>query len=314
MTSSQAPIWALILAGGDGTRLQSLTRKIAGDARPKQFCSLLGGETLLEGTRRRIDLLVRSDHQTVVVSRPHEPYYRALDRELAPGRLVEQPANRGTAPGLLYPLLRIADLAGDVPVAVFPSDHEVSDDAAFMHYVQGAVAVVQASPGRVVLLGIEARTPETDYGWIGHGPMPLAIDGEPAFPVRRFWEKPSLPLAERLLDRGCLWNSFIMVGFVTAFLDLVRSAAPALLADFEPVVAAIGTPAEGPVVEKVYARLASTNFSSAVLSRVADRLAVVRVKGIDWSDLGSPERVLACLARMGPSSFHRRGTGLASTP
>ena len=67
------PPWALLLAGGDGRRLEPLTRQIVGDARPKQFCPMLDGETLLDRTRRRADLLTRFDHQVGVVSRPHEP-------------------------------------------------------------------------------------------------------------------------------------------------------------------------------------------------------------------------------------------------
>jgi mannose-1-phosphate guanylyltransferase len=104
--------WALILAGGDGWRLQPLTETITGGPRPKQFCPLMEGETLLDHTRRRADLLVRGDRQVVVVTRKHEAHYQYLREELAPGRLVVQPANRGTGPGIVYPLLRILELAG----------------------------------------------------------------------------------------------------------------------------------------------------------------------------------------------------------
>jgi mannose-1-phosphate guanylyltransferase len=159
-------VWSLILAGGDGTRLGSLTRQIAGDTRPKQFCQLLDGDTLLDRTRRRVDLLARFDRQVVVVTREHARFYGRLADDLAPGRLVEQPANRGTAPGVLYPLLRIAELGGDVPVAIFPSDHFVDDDPVFVGAVSAAVDAVEARPDLVVLLGIEATEPETGYGWI----------------------------------------------------------------------------------------------------------------------------------------------------
>ena len=130
--------WALILAGGDGWRLRSLTETIVGEPRPKQFCPLVDGETLLDWTRRRADLLVRGDRQVIVVTRHHEPYYRYLRGELAPGRLVVQPLNRGTGAGIVYPLLQIFELAGNVPVAVLPSDHYVADDSAFMGYVARA--------------------------------------------------------------------------------------------------------------------------------------------------------------------------------
>lgn len=299
MHGSSTDAWALILAGGDGTRLSPLTRQIAGDLRPKQFCPIIDGETLLDRTRRRVDLLVRFDQQTVVVSRPHEPYYAYLTRELAPGRLVIQPANRSTGPGILYPLLRILDLAGDVPLAIFPSDHYVSDELAFMGYAGRALDVVGARGDLVVLLGIEAATPETEYGWIEPHGGPLPLDGEPVFPVRRFWEKPSGFFARRLLSRGCLWNSFVMVGRVRAFLELLWRTAPELVVAFDPVRRTLGFPGEAAVVEQVYATLAPTSFADRVLAQVPDRLVTMRVKGVDWSDWGNPARVLASVRRAG---------------
>ena len=191
MRECTTPPWALILAGGDGTRLRPLTTQIVGDARPKQFCPLIGGETLLDRTRRRLDLLVRFDHQTVVVTRAHEAYYAPLSRELPPARLIVQPANRGTGPGIVYPLLHVMDMAGDVPLAVMPSDHHVSDDAAFMGYVAAALDVVNARRDLIVLLGIEPTHAETEYGWIAPAELPLGLDGDSVFPIERFWEKPS---------------------------------------------------------------------------------------------------------------------------
>src|SRR5438094_8018769 len=91
--------WALILAGGDGTRSKPLTRAITGDPRPKQFCPLLDGETLLHRTRRRVDLLTGLDQQVVVVTRTHEPYHRALVADLTPDRLVAQPTIAAPGPG-----------------------------------------------------------------------------------------------------------------------------------------------------------------------------------------------------------------------
>jgi mannose-1-phosphate guanylyltransferase len=298
-TGPAAPPWALILAGGDGTRLRALTRRVSGDARPKQFCPLLDGDTLLSRTRRRVDLLSRTDQQVVVVTRSHEAYYRSLVTDLAPGRLVVQPHNRGTAPGLLYPLLRVAELAGDPALAVLPSDHFVDDDAAFMSTVGAALDAARARPDLVVLVGIEAAAPEAEYGWIEPAAAPLPIDGEPVFPIRRFWEKPSPALARELFTRECLWNSFVMVGRVSAFLDLVGTAMPDLMRAFWPIRRAIGTAHERAVVERVYATLPEANFSERVLVPSAARLGVVRVKGVEWSDWGNAERVLRTIARMG---------------
>src|SRR5436190_9072696 len=98
--------WAVILAGGNGSRLQSLTRVLTGDDRPKQFCPLLGDKTLLAQTRARVALNVPINQTLCVVTRDHERYYR---RELADMRLrqlIEQPGNRGTAAAIAYSAAR----------------------------------------------------------------------------------------------------------------------------------------------------------------------------------------------------------------
>ena len=301
MRTNPTPPWALLLAGGDGRRLRPLTKQISGDARPKQFCPILDGETLLDRTRRRADLLSRMDHQVIVVSRSHAPFYATLARELAPGRLVEQPANAGTAPGILYPLLRIRHLAGNVPVTIYPSDHYISDEGTFVGSVSHAVEVVRERTDLVVLMGVEASSPETEYGWIETDEVPLPVAGEPAFPIRRFWEKPSTRLAERLFERGALWNSFVMVGWVDAFLDLTARTAPELVRALEPLRRAIGTDAEPRVAEEVYRPLATSpvGFSERILAPATDGLVTVRVKGVEWSDWGHPERVMATMQRTG---------------
>jgi mannose-1-phosphate guanylyltransferase len=299
MTERITPPWALVLAGGDGTRLRPLTSQIAGDGRPKQFCRLVNGHTLLDLTRRRVDLLARSDHQIVVVTRAHEPFYEGLARELSPGRLVVQPDNRGTGPGIVYPLLQLLHLAGDAPVVVVPSDHYVSDDAVFMAYAHVAVDAVRARPDRIVVLGIEPTWPEPEYGWIAPAEHPWPIEGEPIFGIQRFWEKPSARVAERLMRAGALWNSFVMVGWASAFLDLVQASHPALLAALDEVRRTLGTPAEERAIARAYRKLPTVGFSEAVLTRGTSRLGVVRVKGVEWSDWGHPRRVVASLARAG---------------
>jgi len=313
MNADRLDPWAIILAGGDGLRLRSLTQKIAGDLRPTQFCAMVDGETMFDRTRRRAGLLVRPDRQVAVVTNEHRAYFTPLSSDLAPGCLVEQPSNQGTLAAIVYSVMRVEHLAGDVPIAILPSDHDVIDDRAFMTYVASAVDLVRALPDRVVLLGIEAETPETEYGWVEPSRLPLPVDGPAVFPVRRFWEKPSPTLARVLLERRCLWNSFVMVGRASAFMDCINATVPEALVAFAPLRRTLGTPQEEAVASVVYANLAPLSFSARVLAHVPDRLLAVRVQDVGWSDWGHPSRVLAALRRTGRQPTWLEPNGLAST-
>jgi len=292
--------WALLLAGGDGVRLRSMTRELAGDDRPKQFCRVMGGETLLEQTLRRALLTVPRSNIMAVVTERHERFYKTLLPAIGIPEVVSQPENRGTVPDILYPLLRLADLAPDAAVAIFPSDHHFSDDRRFAAHVDGAFRAAEADPSRVLLLGIIPDTHEAEYGWIEPG-APLGPAGaRTAQCVRQFWEKPDAGFAATLRERGCVWNSFVMVGRVLAFLDLVRDCLPALFDAFAALGPLTGGPGETEKVAALYRGLVPADFSREVLSARPGALGVIPVWGVTWSDLGSPERVLRARKELGP--------------
>ena len=115
--------WGVILAGGDGTRLQPLTRLACGDNRPKQFCPLLGGETLLAYTRQRISRAVGPDRVLFVLTKKHEPFYKEELKYIPSAQKIVQPMNQGTLPAILWSLLHIFHADKDALVAFFHSDH-----------------------------------------------------------------------------------------------------------------------------------------------------------------------------------------------
>lgn len=157
---NQAGRWALLLAGGDGTRLRALTRQLSGDDRPKQFCPVMGDETLLEETWRRAMLAVAPRHGMVVVTQRHGRFYGPLLRDMGVPHVVVQPENRGTGAGILYPLLRLAALAPDAAVVILPTDHHFSDDRRLISHVDSGFETVATDPKRIILWG-SSRIPTT---------------------------------------------------------------------------------------------------------------------------------------------------------
>ncbi len=292
------PVWGLVLAGGGGPRLGAFTRRATGAERPKQFCRVLGGETLLEQTLRRTARLVPPGRTLAVVVHDHEPFYGPLVAGLPSRHVVVQPENRGTAPAILYSALRVSTLHPRGPLAIFPSDHYVSDDETFMAHVKAAVDVVSARPDLIVLLGIAPDTAETEYGWIEPGDRVAGPWRSAVSRIRRFSEKPSPALAEMLQAGGGLWNTFVMVAYPSSLISSIRSAVPGLVHEFAPVQARLGTPWEDESVRRAYAGLPSIDFSSRVLGAAPANLVVLPVRGVEWSDLGNPRRVEATLARI----------------
>ena len=286
--------WAILLAGGDGTRLQSMTRAITGDSRPKQFVPVIGRSTLLDQTRRRVALSIEPSRTLIVVTQKHRRFYEPLVNEISPGLLLEQPLNKGTAPAILYALLRVAAKAPKAIVALFPSDHFFADDEEFMSHIDVAIDAVRVQPQSVMLLGITPTAPETEYGWIEPQPSILAHAERSITRVRKFWEKPDASLASSLMQRGCLWNSFVMVGRVDALLKMTRAALPELYAVF--------TASETETLAQIYSQIEDSNFSHQVLAARPEDLMVMRVGDVGWSDLGEPNRVLSTLARIGVQS------------
>jgi mannose-1-phosphate guanylyltransferase len=260
---------------------------------------MFGSWTLLDQTRNRVSSTVPQEQTLVVLTKSHEHFYKESVSTRNSDRLLVQPENKGTAPAIVYALTRIAWKSPDAVVAFFPSDHYFSDDDTFMSHVETAFEAASSKIDNVILLGITPEGPEVEYGWIEPlgstlGNLPRAISR-----VRRFWEKPTPNLAGDLIKRGCLWNSFVMIGRVDSFLRMARRTLPELCDLFSSIIPSFETSTEFNQLQKLYARVPSTNFSHEVLALRPDDLAVMKVDKVGWSDLGEPSRVLKTIARHG---------------
>jgi len=290
---------AIILAGGEGTRLRSLTNLISGDDRPKQFCPIIGGRTLLDITHERISQSFEPDEIYFSLTEKHEKYFGRSLWKVRSERKVVQPENKGTAPAILYSVLKIAAQTPDATIAIFPSDHYFSDDSAFMRHVESAMSSIEHDKSAVVLLGIEPDTAEASYGWIEPADSLFGSVSGSTSRVNRFWEKPTVGVAKKLMSIGCLWNSFVMIGKASAFIDMFTDRLPELFRMFAAAGRAFGKQDEAAVIRSIYSWIDDVNFSSEVLEHSSNRLLVTRVSDVTWSDLGEPQRVLGTLTDLG---------------
>ena len=256
-------------------------------------------DEMLERTRRRTSISV-PEHRTLTVltkmvdDEPAAPPGSGIAAQ-ATRNILLQPANRGTASAILFALLRIANQAPTNAVAIFPSDHNLSDDRVFMRHVNFAFSAVEARPEFTVILGMAALGPECSYGWIEPGDQLSSSD--PVRSVRRFVGQPEHSLAIDLMRRGALWNSFVTVARVSTLLSLIMIAEPELYSAFVSIRSAIGTRAERSVIEHLYANIPEVDVSDSVLAGGPVNLAVLPVSGVAFRSVPDSFAVTVGAAR-----------------
>jgi len=228
-----------------------------------------------------------------------ESHERYLAREFGePGgpHVLKQPESRGTAAAVLFASQWIAARDPRATVVFFPSDHFIREEGVFMEQVSDAARFVKRQPKWIVLLGVQPGEPETEYGWIEPGERVAWTGQSPLYRVRQFLEKPSREVAQTLFVQGGLWNTLVFVAEVGALLATGRECVPSLSERIGRLSAFWGSEHERWAVRQAYALAPTANFSRAILEVSTQPLAVLKMPGLTWCDLGSPDRVLKTLA------------------
>ncbi|HYA30504.1 MAG TPA: sugar phosphate nucleotidyltransferase [Acidobacteriota bacterium] len=310
-THRRTALWGLVLAAGDGKRLQNYIQQVKGVDLPKQYVNFIGRRSMLEHTFERAEKLIPAQQILTIIGR-HHLRFPAVRQQIGPRgkeNIIVQPENKETGPGIILPLIYLYKRCPEAIVSVFPSDHFILEEDRFMDHVDLAVRAVVHDPSRIVLLAMEARQPEVEYGYI----VPQAHNGELSLwgtrRAAKFVEKPSPAVARQLVNAGGLWNTMIMVFKVRMLLEMIQRLFPPTYLQFARIFDAIGTAEEARALESVYQTVKPMNFSKEFLEMLAitnpEKISVLPVLQVFWSDWGSPERLLDVLEMFQENKLRR---------
>jgi mannose-1-phosphate guanylyltransferase len=274
-------VYAVVLAGGGGTRLWPLSRP----EYPKPFLRLLGDETLIQATVARLAPLVSPADVYVIAERRHLPLVAEQLPAIPAGNLIGEPMGRNTAAAVALAAEAIDRPDGEV-MLVLPADAFIADPAGFRDAL--AVAGELARGGRLVTLGVTPDRPETGYGYVLASPPAREVAGRPTFAVERFVEKPTVARAEELLATGLAsWNAGIFAWTRATIRERLTKHAADIVGPLRAALAG-GAAGGSPDLDAVYPSLRATSIDYAVMepASLAGDVAVVPMS-VGWSDLGS---------------------------
>ncbi|MGH9341001.1 MAG: sugar phosphate nucleotidyltransferase [Acidobacteriota bacterium] len=302
--AKEEPRWAIVLSGGEGKRMQSLTQRWLGNNRPKQYCTFVGSRSMLEHTIDRAGSIVPPDRIVTVIGNGHRTY---IDRNFnSKGRIIEQPQSRDTLPGVLLPASHISSTDPSATLLIFPSDHFIYPEEKFLEYAAQAASLAERLNNQIVLLATVPEYPEPEYGWIEPGDLISAAFGKPARAVRRFHEKPSKVAARRFYSRCWLCNTMVMAVKLHTLWSVAQKFFPELIRRFELIRDTLNSMRQieeaqyqTPVLTRLYQNMPSVNISHDLLMKIPERIVTLRMEGVHWNDWGQPSRVVESLARIG---------------
>jgi mannose-1-phosphate guanylyltransferase len=299
------PACAVLLAGGRGTRFWPRSRTRT----PKQLLDIVGRDTMLRATVDRLRPLLSPRDLWVVTNDEQAAAVRRELPRLPAAHVLAEPVGRNTAAAIGLAAIHLVRAHGDALMAVLPSDHYISDAPRYRRLVRAALSLAR-TPGTLVVMGIPPTRPETGFGYIERGSRALPSSkaragngrGFGVYAVRRFTEKPALPVARRYVaSRRYFWNAGMFFWRASTFIENLRKFLPVTHAALAELAKTIGTPAYLRALRRIYPRLENISVDYAIMEPATRRkgagAVLVLPAEVGWSDIGSWAAVYELLAR-----------------
>jgi len=277
--------YALIMAGGSGTRLWPMSRQ----EQPKQLIPFINGKSLLAIAVERLNGLVPQKNIFICAGEHHKDAILNALPDFDEDRYLAEPEGRDTLNAVGYSAAVIDQLDDEATMAVFTADHIIEPVSEFQSIVERGYALAEHREDVLVTFGISPRYPATGYGYLALG-EPISDD---ARKVDEFKEKPDHDTAQKYLDAGSekyLWNSGMFVWRTKTMVDCVRRFAPENYEGLNRIAEAWQTDKRWDVLREVYPTLKKISIDYAVMEPASrdDQVKVAAIPmPLDWLDVGS---------------------------
>lgn len=273
-------LYAVIMAGGSGTRLWPLSRQ----GQPKQALKLIGERTMFQHAVDRLAPLFTPDRIFVVTNAALAEVLRPQAPALPAGNFILEPAGRDSAPAAGLAAVHLLARDPDAVMAMLTADHYIVDTAQFRAVLAAADQV--AADGEIVTLGIKPGYPSTAFGYIHLGEAQVMVEGFRVYRSAGFREKPDLKTAVRFLEEGrYVWNSGMFIWRADRLLSEFAAQLPESHAALMRIMAALDRPDAGQVLAAEWPNVRKVSIDYGVMEHAA-RVSVIPVD-IGWSDIGS---------------------------
>jgi mannose-1-phosphate guanylyltransferase len=278
--TGRSNFWAVIPAGGSGTRLWPLSRS----ARPKFLLPLLGQQSLLQQTFERLCRLTVPERILVVCGPAHAAAIARQLPDLPSANIIVEPSPNGTGPALALATALIARTDPGAIMGSFAADHDIADPDGFVAAVRTAIQTARA--GGLVTIGLTPTRPETGFGYIERtDEVVLRNEDCVAYRAARFIEKPDLERATEFVESGkFLWNAGMFVWKVRELSAELKRQQPVIADGVREIARAWESREQERVAARIWSQLPEITIDHGIMEH-AERVAVVPAE-IGWSDVG----------------------------